>query len=219
MPELSRRRRTGAPRATLALSLLAPLWGCAAFRSGHLPEIPRWPPEAEGPRKTIAVSSAPHESQGRGGSLLTEIHLAAIEAFESSGLFASVLSGDRHAADLRARIVVRHTGKWYHPLHGFFSGVTLFLIPLTAWDEFEVKTQFLDDRENVLGTVELKERVTLWVQTFLIVAAPFRTARSVLKATHRDLFRATLLEALQTGILGSPVVPAPPPVRARPGTP
>lgn len=185
---------------TLFISLvLLPLFaGCASFRAGNVPHFSSLPPTARVERKSISLKV--YGAVILNGKIY-QCHPTAmkkwrkqtIRAYEDSGLFSEVKE-DANELDLYAEVVIVDRGDT-NAFLAFITGLTLYLIPSKATDEFTLKTTIKDKDGNILGAYEKSETVTLWQHLLLVFALPFNWPASVAKEALYDLNCATIKEA------------------------
>lgn len=188
----------------LVLAFLFVISGCAAFREGNVPRA-RMPAErATDKQPSIAI-------QMSGAVILdSKIYQAhpkamktwtsqTIKAYEESGRFSEVTQGGS-GTDLHAEVVIVDRGN-PNRFFAFITGLTLYIIPSKASDEFTVKTTISDEKGNIFGAFEKSETVTLWQQLLLVLAMPFNWPESVAREALYDLNHATIKEAYGLGML------------------
>jgi hypothetical protein len=192
----------GIPVAFLAL--LTTLSGCAAFREGNIPRYPSVPEAGIAKHKSISVkvygavilNDQIYRSHPKAMKTWRQ---QTITAYEKSGYFSEVKE-DTGKADLYSEVVIVDKGN-PNAFFAFITGLTLYLMPSKATDEFTVKTTITDGDGDILGAFEKRETVTLWQQLIMIFAMPFNWPSSVAKEALYDLSRATIQDAHAEGIL------------------
>ena len=147
-----------------ALSSASLSIGCVGFRGPNLASSP-WPPAESGVKKAVAV-----EILGPRGDFGTQFQKQALKAYEDSNLFSEVRTGSA-SADIHAEIRVTVRGH-ANLLMARLTGVTLYLIPSSASDEYTATTRFKDASGNLIATTTKTQTVTLWQQLFLIFLMP-----------------------------------------------
>ena len=178
--------------------------GCMGFRGGLLEETRPWPPQSipSAKKPSVGVSVLGKCTFNGQPRPLTPAKLDAWvqytrETYEASGLFSKVTVGSE-GADLRAEIQVADAESG-SPALAYICGLTLTVIPCRGRDDLTWQTTFKDAGGNVLGVVERREQVTLWIQTLLLFGMPFASPKSVARDLFTDLNKATLLDALERG--------------------
>ena len=188
----------------LILVLSFVISGCAAFREGNIPRARMLAERAMEKRPSIGVQVSgavildgkiyqSHPKTTKNWRTQT------IKAYEESGLFSQVKEGASET-ELHAEVMIVDRGDPNRFL-AFITGLTLYIIPSKATDEFTVKTTIRDGDGNTLGTFEESETVTLWQQLLLVLAMPFNWPESVAREALYDLNHATIREAHGLGIL------------------
>ena len=196
--------RVGKCAALLSLCYLLSFFaGCASFRSGNVPRSLSFPETERAQQESMSLNIY-------GAVILNgKIYRAhpktmknwrrqTIKAYEESGLFSGV-RGNSTETDLHAEIMIVDRGE-ANAFLAFLTGLTLYVIPSKAADEFTVKTTISDREGNTVGVFEKSETVTLWQQLVLIVAMPFNWPASVAKEALYDLNHATIRDARAEGI-------------------
>jgi hypothetical protein len=178
--------------------------GCASFRDSNLPPVSQWPPlnAAKGKSICIIVSG---ESTFNGKEQEVTFKLRnfwrdqVAKAYEDSGLFSEVKTY-MSDTDLKAEIkIIDHNER--NIGSAILTGLTLYLMPSKGTDELIVKTTIKNKVGNTLGVYEKSERVTTWLQLFLIFAMPFNFPGPVYEETLCDLNRSTIVELHSKGFL------------------
>lgn len=188
----------------VSFSLLLFITACAAFREGNVPHGPWYSGTPTAKEKSISLGVY-------GAAILDgKIYQAhpktmknwrrqTIKAYEDSGIFSVVKEGTDEA-DLEAEIMIVDRAD-PNTFFAFITGLTLYVIPSKATDEFTVQTTIRDREGKTVGAFEKSETVSLWQQLLLILAMPFNWPSSVAKEALYDLNRATISEAYAQGIL------------------
>ena len=176
---------------------------CAAFRGGELGEVGQLQAAGDA-KKSVAVvlTASTHingKAQDANAQFIQKWTEVALKTYGDSGLFASVTPGLADA-DVRAEISLDDSGNASLPL-AFLTGLTLYVIPAKATDNFTLKTVFKDRAGRVLGSYEKRESVTLWLHLFMLPVFPFKSPGAVGPAALRDLNQATLLAAQHDGLI------------------
>lgn len=174
------------------------LGGCIMLRSGTNEHILTWPLQAQGERKSIDIilsgkTSSDGKEQDVPPQFIEKWRAQAAKAYSDSGNFSRVTTGSGDS-DLRAEISVLDRGEGSQVL-AFISGFTMGIIPATGSDEMIFRTTFKDREGKSLGTFEKSEKLTLWIQLFLVFAMPFNSPGAVSEQVLYDINRATILEA------------------------
>ncbi len=183
--------------------LLSFFCGCASFRSGQPRQISKWPPEPTTRKKSISITVSGEASlnekvQDVNATLIKTWSEQTVKAYRESGLFSDVKTGLTKSS-LRAEVEIIDQGKANLGL-AFLTGLTLYLVPSNATDEFVVKTTIKDQNGKTLGVFERTEAVTMWQQAFLIFAMPFNFPGTIVKDTIYDLNREIINQANAEGI-------------------
>lgn len=186
----------------LCISLVILLSGCAAFRGGQLGTIENWPPAAEQKKSISYVITGKVDFNGKVTSA-QPVMLAAWKrhvdrAYNEAGVFSSVSEGFSDT-DIRAEIDVTDVGRGNMAL-AFICGLTMFVIPAKASDEFVIRTVYKDRQGNVLADITRKENVDMWMQILLLPATPFAFPVAKVGGALYDVNRATLLEAKKKSV-------------------
>ena len=186
----------------VSFMLLCVSSGCASFREGNVPRARSSPQSPRGKQQSISVSV-------QGAVILDgNIYQAnrettdnwrsqTIKAYRDSGLFSEV-KGDADEADLYAEVVIVDKGD-PNALLAFITGLTLYIVPSKATDEFTVKAAIRDKDGKILGRFEKSETVILWQQLFMVFAMPSNWPESVAKEALYDLNRAIIRDAYFQG--------------------
>lgn len=184
-------RRSPLPLLLIAGALL--LGSCAAFRTSALQTGP-WPPTGGGTKRSVKIIIS-----GIDGQMLAGFYPQTIAAFHDSALFSKVLTSSQpERSDITAEMRVIHSGGYSRAL-AVLSGLTLTVIPSTAVDEFEVRTDFKDAMGNVLASTRKIGGVRAWIHITLVFLMPFFWPGSQSDAVVYDLSRASLIEAAASG--------------------
>lgn len=190
----------------LVLAILACM-SCATFREGNLAPIGNWPPTASGNTKhaitvKVATEMSINGTERLPGDVLTrKWHEHIILAYRDSKLFSSVEFGpDAEQAPVIAHATLRDDGT-VSLFMAVLTGLTLYVIPSSATDQFTLTTRFMGVDGNELGVITKTESGTLWQQLFMIFLAPGRSINGVADEILRDLNRATILEAKERGFI------------------
>ena len=186
--------------ALLALSLLS---GCAAFRTGDLPEVQNWPPKSLGEKPSIAIvvtmrTTVDGKPVAPNPGFIRNCTEQILRAYRDSGLFSAVGRG-RGQADLAAEVAIHERGE-PNIILAAICGATFSIIPATAYTDFTIDTTFKDKKGDTLGTFRNTERVRVWMQLVFVVVAPFAWPPSVVMGAVYDINRVTILEANGKGI-------------------
>ncbi|MDY6952599.1 MAG: hypothetical protein SWE60_13895 [Thermodesulfobacteriota bacterium] len=188
----------------VSVGMLVSSAGCASFREGNVPRARSASQSAVAEGKTISV-------EVYGAAILNgKIYQAhpktmktwrrqTIKAYEDAGIF-SVVREDADGAELEAEVMIVDKAD-PNTFFAFITGLTLYVLPSKATDEFTVQTTIRDRGGNTLGTFERSETVSLWQQVLLILAMPFNWPSSVAKEALYDLNHATIMDAYSQGIL------------------
>jgi len=188
----------------VSVGMLYFLAGCASFREGNVPRARSSSQKAVGQGKTISV-------EVYGAAILNgKIYQAhpktmkswrrqTVKAYEDSGLFSAILGGPAEA-DLEAEVMIVDKAD-PNAFFAFITGLTLYVIPSKATDEYTLQTTIRDREGKTVGAFEMSETVSLWQQVLLILAMPFNWPSSVAKEALYDLNHATLMDAYSQGIL------------------
>jgi hypothetical protein len=184
--------------ATVLLAAL--LSGCAAFQSGDVPS--QWPPVVKPTQKPPSINI---EIKGVARDLFAHWQRGSTSAFRDSKAFSAVKSSPGARADFIAAIEVKHvaSGSFFNAGMRFLSGLTFFLVPVTASDKFKAQVNFLDSGGQQIGHYSKEGAATLWVQTFMLPLAPFKTASKALEGVCYDISAAAISDALRDGIFRS----------------
>jgi hypothetical protein len=186
--------------------LLAFFAGCAAFREGNVPRV-------KGPSRGAMEGQRTISLEVQGAVILSgkiyqthpktmkDWRKQTVKAYEDSGMFLEVTDG-ADDADFHAEVMIVDRGK-PNAFLAFITGLTLYVIPSKATDEFTVKTTISDRDGKTVGTFEKSETVSLWQQLFLVFAMPFNWPSSVAKEALYDLNRATISDAHAHGIFAT----------------
>jgi hypothetical protein len=176
--------------------------GCITSREGQMPPITQWPPEAKAVKPSISLMVSGKvilNGQEQDVSRTVLVHqwrALTIRAYQDSGLFSNVKEGTTEG-DLSAEINVVDQGDG-NSVMPLITGLTMGLIPSAASDAVTLRTILKDSIGTTIGTFQMQETTTLWMQLFLVFAMPFRTAENALVY---DLNRATIQEARGKGQL------------------
>ena len=172
--------------------------GCAAFQGGDGPPRGAWPPPASGLKRKPTINVL---VTGVGKDLFAHWQRGSTAAFTDSGLCADVKSSPEARTEMTARIDVKHTpgGTYLNPVMRFFSGFTFFLIPLDAYDQFEVEVEIRHPSKGFTRRYRKRGEAKLWVQTFLVLLAPVMTADKALTGVCYDLTSAAIVDAEKDG--------------------
>jgi hypothetical protein len=188
----------------VSFSLLFLLTACAAFREGNVP-YGRWfsgIPTAKDKSISLGVYGAAildgkiYQAHPR---TMKNWRKQTFKAYEDSGLF-TVVKESPDGTDLEAEIMIVDRAD-PNTFFAFITGLTLYIIPSKATDEFTVQTTIRDREGKTVGAFEKSETVSLWQQVLLILAMPFNWPSSVAKEALYDLNRATIMDAYSEGIL------------------
>lgn len=181
----------------MPIVLITLLSGCATFRSHNIPPVEQWPPQSSNQKKSINVTIV-----GVQGALFAKWQERATKAFQDSGLFSQVKSSPKRETDLIAQVTIKLTrgGTFFNAGMRFLSGFTFFLIPSTAWDEYQVETTIYDANEKILGTYQKSEKSTLWVEILFLPLSPFMDVDSVENSVYDDIIRSTINDAVVQGV-------------------
>ena len=173
------------------------LSGCASFRSHNIPPVKPWPPQSTNQKKSINVIIV-----GVKGALFARWQDRATEVFQNSGLFSQVKSNPKRKTDFLAQINIKHTsgGTFFNAGMRFLSGFTFFLIPITAWDEYQVETIIYNSNHKILGTYEKLERSTLWIEILLLPLSSVMSLDTVVNSVYRDIVKSTIADAVAQGV-------------------
>ena len=181
------------PHAVLSVAFfVALLSGCVGFRGPELAATP-WPLAGEAAPRSIGV-----EITGLRGELLSNFQQQTLKAYRDSQLFSDVRAG-RVPGGLTARISVAHHGA-VTPFMAILTGLTLYLIPSSASDEFAATTTFEDASGSVIAKTQETQKVTLWQQLFLVFLMPTNAIGGETKQLYYDLARASLIAASKSGL-------------------
>jgi len=207
--------------ATVLLAALCALVsGCASYREGELLPVKSWPPmPGQGGRSVGIVFRADvmlnGEEQGASLKQFTRWQEEVVRAYVESDLFSDVRAGsleidpesgvfvDREAGiggtDLRVEITLtdRMTVNWTWSI---ITGLTVYIIPSRAADEFVLYTIVRNDQGDILAEFEESETVYLWQHLFLIPAMAFSYPSSVERETVYDLNRSAIVKACSNGV-------------------
>lgn len=191
-------------RAVVVIIASIVLSGCAAFRSGEAKPLEPWSAPTQRGSQSISlvitgeavVNGALQDAPQR---MIQAWQEEAKRAYEDSGVFSYVQVGAGDT-DLRAEVHIVDRGEASMGL-AMLSGLTLMLLPANGYDELTVSVTFKDRAGTPIGTYEKKERITFWIELFLVFVTPFKSPNSVARATLYDLNRATIDQARTAGML------------------
>lgn len=174
---------------TLCLALSAA--GCASFAGGQLPER-----DVQGlSQQQLAVDyetewftfSAANENARK--SLARSVR----EVLEESGMFSRVGYGSGQAR-YHLHFVMRNDGdRGTAQLTGFFSGLTLTLLPAYARDEYTLAVE-VSSGGNPIKSYEYRDHMTSWIQLFLVFAMPGRGSEDVAARLRANMLRNFLYD-------------------------
>lgn len=204
-----RTAKTTLSRWFVCLLVLLLSSGCASFREGQLSPVTHWPLEPLGEGKSVVLMYAGLSGVGVGANTFglgvasqpTEWQLTLLKkAYQESRLFSAVATNPG-SADFFAEVkVVRSGGSGPGMLlAAVLTGLTLYLVPSAATDQFTITTTYKDKANTIIGTVEKTEALTLWQQLFMAFAYPFNRPATVFEEMLYDLHRATITEAQSKG--------------------
>ena len=180
--------------AIIWISTSVLLGGCATFQHGDSPS--QWPPVVASQQTLPSVNI---EIKGATTSLRARWQQNSVAAFQDSGLFSKVKSRPDAQTDFLVEISVQHTTHGSNAGLRFLSGFTFFLIPSTATDNFDVQMHILDNRKQAVGEYNKQGSAKFWAQTFLLLAAPFKTVDKALDGVCYDTTAAAIEDAVNDG--------------------
>jgi len=190
------------PALVLAAAIWLALGGCVSYREGLIQPSPAsTPPEAS---RTLAVLvSVQREVNGDDGVLPADYverwKRAVVAGLQDSGVFAEVRRGLGNA-DVQARVNIVDRTSASRGIT-YLSGMSFFLVPLRARDDFTMTTTLSSPDGGAIATFEKRERVTTWYQLFLGPFMLFAARNGVFDGAVRDLALATAQEARSKGLL------------------
>lgn len=179
--------------------------GCAGFRTSYSGEHYIWPPQLVpgSDRLVLAICrfDVTHSFVGPDARLSRDSAYESMrEVFRTSGLFSEIRSHDLGTPDLKIDVDISVETTQSRVLTQLCA-MTLSLIPAWNRDRITVKTTWKDGEGKILGVILERGSVIVWVQTLLLLVAPFAWPSSIAEDEFADLSKATLLEGLKRGYL------------------
>jgi hypothetical protein len=167
--------------------------GCMSFQSNNARQFTSYPPSTIQPRKEKAKINIQAEYQlvgmvgtnDRRQSAVDNIKGWAEDNLKATGVFDVVPAAS--PADYKLVIRVRDDAS---PNIGaaFLTGLTLYLIPSTASDNFTTDVTLIDGNNKAIVNKTYKHEIVLWQQLFLVFGAPFAT----MKSTEEEMWKEIL---------------------------
>ncbi|TGL40917.1 hypothetical protein [Leptospira perdikensis] len=121
------------------------------------------------------------------------------EEFTSSSLFSAVKNNEK-STDLSVDINIQNNGR-FNPGLSMLTGLTLYLFPSSATDEFVVDATFKNKSGKEIAKIQKRDSISTWSHLTLIFVFPFKSLPSELAQCQKDLINSVLVEANAKGIL------------------
>lgn len=121
------------------------------------------------------------------------------DEFTASSLFSDVKNNDK-STDLSVDVNIQNNGHFNQGL-SILTGLTLYLFPSSATDEFVVEATFKNKNGKEIAKIKKRDSVSTWNHLTLIFVFPFKSISSEVYKCQKDLINAILVEANTKGIL------------------
>ncbi len=188
-------------RYVYILILVSVLTNCAMFREGLQAPKSGTIEVAKPASKTLGINTSGKWVRGNvdapvPAGVLKYWEDVAVKEAKDSLLFTSAVAQDPKADYILDLEVTENSDP--NMLMAVLTGLTLYVFPSYVSAEFNIKGTF-KKAGKVLGTIEKKEKVTMWQQIFLIFVMPFKFPLSVMDETRQDILFDIYKEANQKG--------------------
>ncbi|EOQ97750.1 hypothetical protein LEP1GSC195_0109 [Leptospira wolbachii serovar Codice str. CDC] len=121
------------------------------------------------------------------------------EEFTASSLFSAVKNNEK-STDLSVDINIQNNGQFSQGL-SMLTGLTLYLFPSSATDEFVVEATFKNKSGKEIAKIQKRDSVSTWSHITLIFVFPFKSLSNEVYQCQKDLINSVLVEANAKGVL------------------
>lgn len=188
----------------ITLFVLGLVVSCATFREGNVGYQMITPKEASAKKIVSFVVSGQvkmnmDEPVPQNANALGSWANIVKEEFVSSALFSEVKNNEK-PADLFVDINVQNNARVNLGL-SMVTGLTLYLFPSSATDEFVVEATFKNKAGKEVGKIIKRDSITTWNHLTMIFLFPFKPLAKQVTQCQRDLINSILVDANSNGLL------------------
>lgn len=192
-------------KSLLLLFLCLLLSGCAVFRGGKIPEVNLMPLEkTDQPKPSIS-----YDIKSMGGLFDTansSEHIQSIiagellQTLEQTNYFSRISKKDEEA-DLSLSVTVKNSGNPAAMIPAFITGLSLYIIPSWATDNFEV-TAIAKNRQGHSKEYVLSDSTTLVQWLPMIFVFPAKSF-SVIPEVRKNIYRNIIMQMKNDGFISN----------------
>lgn len=187
----------------LLFVVVGSLISCATFREGNVEYQKIEATNATKKSISFAVTGQfkfnTNESVPQNANALGSWANVVKEEFNSSSLFSEVKNNEKNT-DLSVDINVQSNG-YVDLTMSMVTGLTLYLIPSSAKDEFVVEATFKNKSGKEIAKIQKRDSVKTWTHLTMLFVFPFKPLAKEVEKCQKDLINAILVEANSKGIL------------------
>lgn len=187
----------------LSLIVFLLVFSCATFREGNV-SYQKIEPSA-GAKKSISfvvtgqVKLNENQPVPQNANALGSWANVVKEEFTASSLFSDVKNNEK-STDLSVDINIQNNGQFSQGL-SMVTGLTLYLFPSSATDEFVVEATFKNKSGKEIAKIQKRDSVSTWSHLTLIFVYPFKSLSNEVYKCQKDLINSVLVEANAKGVL------------------
>lgn len=189
----------------IVVLMIVILSGCASFQGHILPEVSSFP--QVGKKSNVSVNLTYRAYLNHGPSKIppqNELFTAiCVKRFIDSGLFSTVGRVSKNS-DISVVIDMKDEGDVNFAM-AFLTGFTLYIIPSSATDDFQVKAVLTNNYTGSTKTIEINDSVTMWQEILLLPLAPFKTHLGELNKVVNNIFDTLAIRVYEFAQESSPV--------------
>lgn len=187
--------------ALLVVVFSLSLQGCMTYSHHELTPVGQWPLAQTKQDKPVVYLKVLAEYAHNDNAMNTNTNIAGLEKqlvqeFQDSQRFARVTT-EQQSSGVYVTATLRNHEEG-NLAGAFLTGFTFFLIPNTFDNTLSLELTFRDKDGKKLGQVRKQEKLTTWMQLFLVFAVPFNESSDAL---IKQLARSTLEEAANKGLI------------------
>jgi hypothetical protein len=201
--------KNGLKSCLLILSAAIILTGCASFKNNEvanvesLPDVSHYQNKPSVFVKARFFHGAPDSTPGEISINKAQIQDLIGKTLGESGLFSkySFNEADQAGIDYTLHVdIYNHANMGAGVVSGVITGLSLYIIPGAATDNYTLNTKLTDRAGSVIGEVTNKDSITTWLGIWFIPFAA-NTPGKAFSQTVENQLKAVLKELVESGKL------------------
>lgn len=188
------------------------LIGCASFSGGKLPVVDNLPDKSNFKNKPSVYLEVNFYTDTTGTQKNPVENITAKKGFielvekvtKEANLFSNYTLDRLKAKEMDYTIQVEmlnYANVGTARLMGFLTGLTLYIIPSCATDNYKLTARIIDRSGKELGKYQVEDYISTWFHLFMIPFAPGRDTNTVVNDVHINMLKNLFLAICKDNIL------------------